>query len=50
MTATRIAVGGERPYDVVVGTGVLIELASLLGPDGLCAIVAEVGYSATPVG
>jgi 3-dehydroquinate synthase len=31
VTATRIAVGGERPYDVVVGTGVLDELPSLLG-------------------
>lgn len=31
MTATRIAVGGERPYDVVVGTDVLDELPSLLG-------------------
>jgi 3-dehydroquinate synthase len=33
VTATRIAVGGERPYEVVVGTGVLIELPSLLGSD-----------------
>jgi len=32
VTATRIAVGGERPYDVVVGTGVLTELPSLIGP------------------
>ena len=31
MTATRIAVGGERPYDVVVGTAVLHELPALLG-------------------
>ncbi len=31
MTATRIAVGGERPYEVVVGTGVLTELPSLIG-------------------
>jgi 3-dehydroquinate synthase len=31
VTPTRIAVGGERPYDVVVGTGVLSELPSLLG-------------------
>jgi 3-dehydroquinate synthase len=28
---TRITVGGERPYDVVVGTGLLDELAGLLG-------------------
>ena len=33
MTATRIAVGGERPYEVVVGTGVLAELPSLIGTD-----------------
>jgi len=32
VSATRIAVGGERPYDVVVGTGVLTELPSLIGP------------------
>ena len=31
MTATRIAVGGEQPYEVVVGTGVLAELPSLIG-------------------
>ena len=31
VTATRIAVGGERPYEVVVGTGVLTELPSLMG-------------------
>jgi 3-dehydroquinate synthase len=28
---TRITVGGERPYDVVVGTGLLDELGALLG-------------------
>jgi 3-dehydroquinate synthase len=31
VTATRIAVGGERPYQVVVGSGVLTELPSLIG-------------------
>ena len=31
MTATRITVGGERPYDVVVGEGVLGELPGLVG-------------------
>lgn len=30
MTATRITVGGERPYDVVVGAGVLGELPALV--------------------
>jgi 3-dehydroquinate synthase len=33
VTATRLAVGGERPYEVVVGTGVLAELPSLIGTD-----------------
>ncbi|ETK32531.1 3-dehydroquinate synthase [Microbispora sp. ATCC PTA-5024] len=32
MTATRIPVRGDNPYDVVVGTGVLSELPGLLGP------------------
>ncbi|MCC5576982.1 MULTISPECIES: 3-dehydroquinate synthase [Microtetraspora] len=31
MTATRIAVRGDSPYDVVVGTGVLGELPGLIG-------------------
>jgi len=49
---TRIDVGGERPYQVVVGTGVLGELPSLVGdkartvvvisPEGLAAIVRPV--------
>ncbi|GLW11851.1 3-dehydroquinate synthase [Microtetraspora sp. NBRC 13810] len=34
MTATRITVAGDRPYDVVVGGGVLGELGGLLG-DGV---------------
>jgi 3-dehydroquinate synthase len=32
VTATRIAIGGERPYEVVVGTGVLPTLPAFLGP------------------
>ena len=32
MTATRIDVGGEHPYPVVVGTGVLGELPAMVGP------------------
>ncbi|MFG2073319.1 3-dehydroquinate synthase [Nonomuraea maritima] len=32
MTATRITVGGDSPYDVVVGGGVLGELPTLLRP------------------
>jgi 3-dehydroquinate synthase len=31
MTVTRVQVGGDQPYEVVVGTGVLGELASLIG-------------------
>ncbi len=31
MTATRIRVGGEQPYDVVLGEGVMAELPSLVG-------------------
>jgi 3-dehydroquinate synthase len=31
MTATRIAVGGDRPHEVVVGQGILAELPSLVG-------------------
>ncbi|SEG31074.1 3-dehydroquinate synthase [Nonomuraea solani] len=32
MTATRIRVGGDSPYDVVIGTGVPAELPTLLKP------------------
>ena len=31
MSETRIPVGGERPYEVVVGTGILSELPGLVG-------------------
>ncbi len=31
MTATRIRVGGEHPYDVVLGTGIAAELPALVG-------------------
>ena len=41
MTATRIAVGGERPYEVVVGTDVLAELPSLLGDQVRNAVVVH---------
>lgn len=40
-TATRIAVGGERPYEVVVGTGVLAELPSLIGSDVRAVMVVH---------
>ena len=34
MTATRITVGAERPYEVIVGAGVLGELPGLAAPAG----------------
>jgi 3-dehydroquinate synthase len=39
VTVTRIAVGGERPYEVAVGTGVLAELPSLIGPEARNVVV-----------
>jgi 3-dehydroquinate synthase len=39
VTATRIAVGGERPYDVVIGAGVQAELPSLIGPGARTVVV-----------
>jgi 3-dehydroquinate synthase len=44
VSATRITVGGERPYDVVVGDGVLGELPGLAG-DGAVAIIHAAGLS-----
>ena len=41
MTATRIKVSGERPYEIVVGNGVLAELPSLIGPDARAAVVVH---------
>ena len=38
MTITRIRVGGADPYDVVVGTGILGELASMV-PAGATSVV-----------
>ncbi|GAA4500744.1 3-dehydroquinate synthase [Actinoallomurus oryzae] len=40
---SRIAVGGDTPYDVVIGTGVLGELPSLLGEAGIVAVVHAEG-------
>jgi len=39
MTVTRIPVGRERPYEVVVGTGVLGELPSLIGEAARTVVV-----------
>jgi 3-dehydroquinate synthase len=60
VTATRIAVGGERRHEVIVGTGVLTELPSLIGSDArnvvvvyatsLSPIAAAVGQSIEAAG
>jgi 3-dehydroquinate synthase len=39
VTVTRIPVGGDRPYDVVVGAGVLSELPALVGKDARTVVV-----------
>ena len=52
MTVRRIAVGGEHPYEVAVGTGVLTELPSLVGPQARTVVVvhsAGLASVATPV-
>jgi 3-dehydroquinate synthase len=52
MSETRIAVGGEQPYEVVVGTGILSELPSLVGKKAETAAVIHderLGAVARPV-
>jgi 3-dehydroquinate synthase len=44
MSVTRIRVGGEQPYDVVVGAGVLGELSSMV-PGGATSVVLIYGES-----
>jgi 3-dehydroquinate synthase len=39
VTATRIAVGGEVPHEVVVGSGVQAELPALIGPQARTVMV-----------
>jgi len=39
VTATRIAVGGEHPYEVVVGSGIQAELPSLIGTAARTVVV-----------
>ena len=47
MDVTRIPVGGDRPYDVVVGTGVLGSLPELIGESaGTVAVIHAVGLGA----
>ncbi|HXW47077.1 MAG TPA: 3-dehydroquinate synthase [Streptosporangiaceae bacterium] len=41
MTVTRIAVGGERPHEIVVGTGAQAELPALIGPDATAVFVVH---------
>src|SRR5260370_1252187 len=40
---TRIGVGGERPYEVLVGNGALRELPSVVGPEARTVVDAAVG-------
>jgi 3-dehydroquinate synthase len=47
VTATRIAIGGERPYEVVVGTGVLSALPAFLGPAAGNVVVVHAESLAT---
>jgi 3-dehydroquinate synthase len=52
VTLTRIGVGGEHPYQVLVGTGVLGELPQLVGPAARTVAVihpAGLGEVARPV-
>jgi 3-dehydroquinate synthase len=41
VTATRIKVSGERPYEIVVGNGVLDELPALVGPAARAVVVVH---------
>ncbi len=60
MTATRIAIGGERPYETVVGTGVLPAVPDFLGrqagnvvvihAESLATVAAVVGRSIAEAG
>jgi 3-dehydroquinate synthase len=49
MTATRIAVGGERPHEIVVGSGVLAELSALIGETVRTVVVVHAGRPGTTV-
>jgi 3-dehydroquinate synthase len=41
VTVTRIPVGGERPYEVIIGTGVLSELPALAGEHARTVMVVH---------
>src|SRR5207247_6985936 len=52
VTVTRIQVGGEDAYQVVIGTGVLGELPGLVGPSARTVVVVHpqgLGEVARPV-
>ena len=52
MTITRIQIGGEHAYEVVIGTGVLGELPALVGPSARTVVVVHpqgLGEVARPV-
>jgi 3-dehydroquinate synthase len=42
VTATTIRVGGERPYDVVVGRGIVADLPELIGDQATTVVVIHV--------
>jgi 3-dehydroquinate synthase len=41
MTPARIKVGGDQPYEIVIGNGVLGELPALVGPDARAAVIVH---------
>jgi 3-dehydroquinate synthase len=43
MTAARIAVGGERPHQIVIGADILAELPALIGTTVRTVVVIHVG-------
>ena len=52
MSSTRIRVGGEHPYEVVVGNGAVTELPSVIGGDVRTVVLihpASLGELASPV-
>ena len=50
MTATTISVGGEQPYDVLIGTGILDRLPALTGPQPRTVVVLHAAGQAALAG
>jgi 3-dehydroquinate synthase len=50
VTATRIRVGGERPYDVVVGRGIVADLPALIGDHATTVVVIHAQGLDSPAG